>query len=553
MASKLILFTATPYRNDYKGFNIDEKYFYKLNYTDAVKKNILRSVKFLPTKPLSSDQEFVTHVIDEFEKIFGKLANSDYRIIVRCDNAESIKYLTRLFISRSVSCIGIHENFKKETLKEKFFSKVPEQNDAKVWVHQFKLTEGIDDSSFRFLAFHSALGNDRQLIQQIGRIIRNPEFKSSTAYIIDSSNKSYSQIWKKYLQFDKDSANFKLKSIADRYLDHTKQQQLKYEYIQKKFREKLTEDNFTPSLDLRLPLRTSFIQKGQDFNLNTFITRLGARLRQKDFIFYKKFKKDKGEAVFYCLSISNSEFLTDKYSLNVKNSIIVIKDLSGYLCFFDSEGSLPLNDSDLGTGPAIPSNLLKKLLSDFNKAVVTRVSMKNSALGLNALRSKMIAAVSIANTTPFLDDDSQVISNAAGTIVNELDAKKKSRRYLGFDKGKVSQYDSYVTLLDYFLWLEMLKQALEGTSVALPLFNRYALNIDDINTINKSPKNILLDLSDIEDEIETAEITENGIQLLIPGESVTFSDLCLDVQNERNNYFLIWFLKIKASIQLQKA
>jgi len=46
---------------------------------------------------------------------------------------------------------------------------------ARVWLHQYKLLEGIDDPSFIEIWLYDGFGGARQLVQQIGRAIRRPD------------------------------------------------------------------------------------------------------------------------------------------------------------------------------------------------------------------------------------------------------------------------------------------------------------------------------------------------------------------------------------------
>jgi len=74
---------------------------------------------------------------------------------------------------QNLAAIGIHDRFAKR--KENFLQeKVPnkETEKAEIWVHQNKLTEGLDDARFCYLALFTQIQNDRKLIQQIGRILR---------------------------------------------------------------------------------------------------------------------------------------------------------------------------------------------------------------------------------------------------------------------------------------------------------------------------------------------------------------------------------------------
>ena len=43
------------------------------------------------------------------------------------------------------------------------------------WLHESKLLEGVDDSSFVAIALYDGFDNARQLIQQIGRALRTTD------------------------------------------------------------------------------------------------------------------------------------------------------------------------------------------------------------------------------------------------------------------------------------------------------------------------------------------------------------------------------------------
>ena len=327
---KCILCTATPYRNDFKNFKIDPAFVYRLPYAQAVKKNILREIEFIPSASTTSDSGFANYIIGEYERVFGDISQSNYKIIIRCDNHESIKRLTEWFKAKSIPALGIHERFKGSG-SDYLFSAVPTDRDEKVWIHQYKLTEGMDNSLFRFLAFYKEPSNDRQVIQQIGRIIRNPELKKNKAFVVDSRNKGLSTIWDRYLEFDLQSSSLDVKSLGDSIVNALQTSELKYEYILNRFRERLTAENFDPYLDLILPLRTNLIRVTSDYEFNQFVECQIKDLDSRDVVHYDLIEEAKKQAVFYCISVENSEFLKEKYSFEIGSSVIVIKEMNGYL------------------------------------------------------------------------------------------------------------------------------------------------------------------------------------------------------------------------------
>src|SRR5439155_1552690 len=80
----------------------------------------------------------------------------------------------------------------------------PEADDAPaIWVHQHKLLEGVDGPSFRALAFYGVLGSARALVQQIGRVIRNPgRDAAENALMIDHSDGYLADMWQRFLEYD---------------------------------------------------------------------------------------------------------------------------------------------------------------------------------------------------------------------------------------------------------------------------------------------------------------------------------------------------------------
>jgi superfamily II DNA or RNA helicase len=192
-----ILFTATPYRNDFQVFDIDLDYIFTFSFKSAVKERYIRDIEII-NRLLDkfTPDSFIDDVVEFYHQQFPKFSlyeniedfNKDPdemqekilekpRIIIRCDESISIKHLAKALDDRNIRCVGIHDTFKEHEDWER--KKVPSIDDkyamkADVWIHQFKLLEGIDDSRFQVLAIYERIRSARPLVQQIGRIIRNP-------------------------------------------------------------------------------------------------------------------------------------------------------------------------------------------------------------------------------------------------------------------------------------------------------------------------------------------------------------------------------------------
>ena len=89
------------------------------------------------------------------------------------------------------------------------------------------LIEGVDDLRFSILVNYCVYGNARQLIQQIGRVVRNSSQRKDTqrAFVLGSGTEQLERWWENYKQaevkeewnyfwFAKTLANFEINDIA---------------------------------------------------------------------------------------------------------------------------------------------------------------------------------------------------------------------------------------------------------------------------------------------------------------------------------------------------
>lgn len=166
----IVLFTATPYRNDELHFEDDPEYRFWYHHYQAVADDRLRLPHFVRVADGSTEQ-----FIDETVAFISRKHLARARVIVRCATQGAIRDCVAALHSRGMSAIGIHERFAGSGdvhLVDRV--PAPQDNDARYWVHQNKLMEGIDDLTFRVVAFHDRLKNERSVVQQIGRVLRRP-------------------------------------------------------------------------------------------------------------------------------------------------------------------------------------------------------------------------------------------------------------------------------------------------------------------------------------------------------------------------------------------
>lgn len=200
-----LIFSATPYRNDYKYFNINGNFVFNLPWQEAVDRQLVRDVQMaapltIPAGvaaagPLSGAAGFVAACQPALVDLpAGK------RAIVHAASFERLVDLQRAFAGAGEEVVLIHDAHRAgkdadlvalpdaeraavDALRFRHVRDAEQSqaaNGARVWLHQFKLLEGIDDSRFVEVWLHDPLQSARQFIQQVGRIIRRPDLTDPT-------------------------------------------------------------------------------------------------------------------------------------------------------------------------------------------------------------------------------------------------------------------------------------------------------------------------------------------------------------------------------------
>jgi superfamily II DNA or RNA helicase len=199
-----VIFTATPYRNDYKYFQVSGKFIFNLPWTEAVDERLIREV-VIAESPDSYGRGGVaeadyspTLFARDFKAAFDGLPPGK-KAIVHAKTFGDLKRIQRaLYKATGEVGVLIHDRVtgaKKDTPKDPDDGPAREKkilNDlsfshvhlalenkqamaARVWLHQYKLLEGVDISEFIEIWLFDDFGSARQLVQQVGRAIRLPD------------------------------------------------------------------------------------------------------------------------------------------------------------------------------------------------------------------------------------------------------------------------------------------------------------------------------------------------------------------------------------------
>ncbi len=528
-----IIFTATPFRDDFKLFDVDPDHVYRYSFDRARRERYVRDVKLHPYSPVRSPAQFAGQVVDAYNRFFDKPDEGDGkrpRAIIRCDKPEEIRQFVSAVRNRGRSVIGIHETF-DENLTAGEYYKVPDPDlvDATFWVHQFKLLEGIDDPRFRLLALYSELRGMRAFVQQVGRVIRNPKkVRRAIAHVLDHSRRGrQTRLWEEFLEYDRliEQGDPAALDLNHRSLVRTLQEAVPgLLYVNGRLRRPAD----VAQLDLealQLPLSANLFDKPHGFSLVEVQKRIARQCEEDDLLFHAPAPRS-GTAVVFYVRIGSSPLLETGFFAEPKLGVSLVHVHGRYLFAFDSGTSLAVNAID-----AVPVDHsgLRKLFVRASGARLTHVSMVNANLGADQVRARAIAAVSIGNLVPSFDEHAYVLGTATGYSRGRRGSEQAEeggvRRYIGVGSGRVSDLGAgLVPFEDWSRWITELADYLEAKRPTLAVFRRWASGASVPS--DPTPRNVLLDVSDVKDRYRTTgagDIPENN--------SIELSELCADVED----------------------
>ena len=386
-------------------------------------------------------------------------------------------------------------------------------------------------------------------MQQIGRIIRNPRHDpQEKGLVLDYSEGLQEDIWRNFLEYDKALTDygvqtFNLATGTDWLAELFKNQPV-LTYMKHRFRSALDLNKIDPRKDLRLPhmVNLRLVEKG--FSLEKICELLEKAFEEDDRIF-RRYDID-STVIYLYITFDNSPLLERTFFIEPKLGVTYLHTLSSksgpggsrikLLAYYDSSGYLPLEYQEVKLGKVMDSVKLKRLFSNHVRSCLTSVSLQNSNLGTIALRSRTITAGNIQDTVSAFDDHAQICNNVTGYSFEKNIITKKDerlRRYLGFNRGRISEYSARCNLRGYESWLKNIQTTLEAPRRPHPTFLRYAQRIaSEIPPGASTPKHVLLDLTEVQNAYETLDF--NGVS---KGEPLIIEDSSCEVISGR--YFEI--------------
>jgi superfamily II DNA or RNA helicase len=483
-----ILLTATPYRNDEKFFNVGHAWRYRFPHWDAEKKLFLRTPDFTVLDDAAEPERFAAKLVEQVETRFPD--DDLVRVIVRCKTHENIRLMVRALEDLGQTAIGVHEKFPKGELSLSRTVPKPSECEARYWVHQNKLIEGIDDPRFKVLAFYEALRNDRAIVQQIGRVLRNPtrDRKDRTALVLSRGDRDIERTWKAYRSFDEqDDAESvaTLPELVERVLEV---QPLAF-YYDGAYRVRVDLNSQDAWQEFAFPLRTRvYRQSGQS---SPTLDDLEAATRYEwgeiDRAVFATQSPDDTTIIIPFVTAENSRLLRAGTFIEPEFGYTVLRQ-SGHLLFvYDSRGRTP-EVVEEHFRPLRPPDL--QTLFPSTVSHLTSVSLLNTDIGRQAARSRQVRAAAIDDLAPDLADYAYVCTIAEG--YTEI-ANERFRRYVGLSRSRVSDFRvGERDFAAYQAWLEALAVQLSSGGRAAVTFTRYATYVDE--PADKEAAHVLLDV-----------------------------------------------------------
>jgi hypothetical protein len=506
---KTVLLTATPYRNDLKLFRITDvgRSTHHFTHKRAVDEDIIRELSFeklvSPTDIPSLSVAFTKKWKDA--KKAKTLPSQAPRAIICCSGANDIEVAVTHLRKAGLKAMGIHEQF--ETSKDPDLVKDvpdPQRTDAEIWVHQHKLTEGLDDHHFCYVALFTRIRNDRKLIQQVGRVLRRDATdRNAPAILLAPSQFLAEAEWNSYLEFET-----QLKLLDPKHFRDVVQTLLgtqpEVEYFEGRFRRRFRPDDLSERPQVIIPPSVLVRVVGKDFSLDDYIEDCTDILNTADAVILgpdmnAPCQKSSTFALWVYASVPNSRLLQDTslYEIKLETHCVVVAD--GFVFMTDSMGNFPLEYLEEHTAVLSPAQLARYIDKSFRP---THVSVDSSIPYDTVLRGADLRGHNLLSIPASLTDRVQICRSARGSC------KDSGRRYVGMNNGRVRKevaaedrrsYD----LKTFISWAESVGKILKSRVARSELFQRYMPTCAP--PANPIPKTICLDLSRLDLSLTLAD------------------------------------------------
>ncbi len=563
-----IVFSATPYRNDYKYFKIDGNFVFNLPWDEAVDQRLIRQVDIEPPIPITvaapanptREQRFV----HQFHATLAALP-AGKKVIVHAATFRSLVALQRAFRDMlGEAAVLIHDVVKKPgnakvgldglndaaagVLTSLRFEKVrvavkdEGARAARIWLHQYKLLEGIDDSSVVEIWILDAFGSARQLVQQIGRATRLPDLDDpdgqraivrGSAERIDryvgapTVHEQIDDRWQNYLAYERYAASeVEMAFRAEtQLLASVKRAAPAVQYIAREFRGGHLLDEAPTMAAFVLPRRASVhVLENMPATVPTAVLDGLVDAFCEAMLIEERFdivvvRPPEGLEADYAdvrmiryLLWSNSRYLAHHHIPEWRLGVAVIARAGPHLFLLDTEG-VPIDKARLKL-LAPPSDDLRRLFPETATDAELRTRIVETAaagldLGERGLRSLRLRRHALEDGYFDLAEASQVPTSISGIAPHDSGTARR-RLSLGTSSIADSSY-AFLAVEKWLAWLRSISAAMITTErQPHHYFSRFAREVPPPPSGNGAARSILLDLWGALDEIASEEIDAKG-------------------------------------------
>lgn len=475
LESPTILFTATPYRNDLQLFDVDPAYTYSFTFGEALDADIVRNVSFIDGSWALSGPNATTEFAEQLIKSVTASAKqlgvdeSKIRVIVRCDDAEQIRSVVPALAARGRTVIGIHETFTRSQ-GQKFVKDVPDPSieAAQFWVHQNKLLEGLDDPAFRLIGIFGRFTNARNLVQQVGRVVRNPGLQAGeVAFVLAHRKHGQKALWDRFIEYEK----YVRERVAQggneiSALEHflAARAAVPRFYFLGDFRKHLHPEDVTDPREVVLLRKSVLVRNaGNGFSWKTLVRGIQHELLTGDAGPFGMAYQDQSTFLQLFQISEQSELVSEAY-LETRLGYVLARKLDDLIFFANSEGRLPRYL--VSKTAAIQPEELQRLLPD-QHSTIKEISLINGDFGNNTYLRRSLSTQSLEEVPPTLSDYVHVCSTATGSVrLASGGGNETRRRYLSFTRGRLAERTTPIVEYDVFAkWLDDMAAQLRDTAL----------------------------------------------------------------------------------------
>jgi superfamily II DNA or RNA helicase len=546
LGTPIILFSATPYRNDMRIFHVDPKFVEYRSFNWAVSEKLIRDVRF-ETMDVGRDAGSFAAAsarrLIEMEAAGDVLA--DAKAILRFSDQAAIRAaLAALKTDANAVRLGyvaVHEEFTEDA--EPMLRHITDlrKRSERLFLHQFKLSEGVDEPRCSVLFLHDDFRNERLLVQQIGRCVRRVAPRSKVqsepdAVVVTLPTSRAAASWDAYRAFDLISEKTGMPPILDeeKYGRMLRQLDVPVEYTGRKFRLAVPADldaapfdaddpkrkraELALAQDVLIPRRCIVYDAspmgtfdGEVASVKLNLEESGRQIIASVQPYPEDFKR---LHVIVCHVIEPSP-LFDRFTfLENRYTVSVVYGRGDRIFFYDS------SELEMGEETPVGPAELAKLLPERESTRVTLAATKNTDISRHAARSREVSAASLRDTPPTLTDFMGVLSRVRGHIESN---SVRSSRYIGFFSGRVTDGRSAgVDIHEFVDWCGTIEADLNAVGDSAHVFRRYAQPIPQ--PVDPRPLNILLDLSQL----------GTSFRSIVSSEDLLLEDYCANLTPSGN-------------------